>query len=253
MSDNYAWLLVTPSRRTALVDPVEPSKVLAALRAEGLEESSVECILTTHRHSDHSGGNVELAKHFPGITVYGGKGEEIPAVTKEVGDGDEFKVGDATVRVLHTPCHTKGHVLYYVTDAAGSAPLLFSGDTLFAAGCGRFFEGTAAQMYENLCVKVAKLPDNTKVCCGHEYTLSNLAFAASVEPENEDIKKSIAEAKQLRDKGLPTVPTTLAQEKLHNPFMRVGEASVQKAAGKTDGVEVMAAIRSQKDNFKAPV
>ncbi|NWW46180.1 HAGHL protein, partial [Pedionomus torquatus] len=161
--------------------------------------------------------------------------------------------GAIRVRCLFTPCHTSGHMCYFMwEDGSPDAPALFSGDTLFVGGCGRFFEGTAEQMYTNLTQILGTLPKETKVFCGHECTVRNLKFALKVEPENEIVKKKLAWAKQRDDEDLPTVPSTLQEEFLYNPFLRVTEEPLQKFTGKTDPVEVLRTLRTEKDNFKKP-
>jgi hydroxyacylglutathione hydrolase len=182
----------------------------------------------------------------------GGKGDHVPAATMEVEDGQVLELGHLQIRVLQTPCHTRGHVLYFVSaPGEQQPPCLFSGDTLFIAGCGRFFEGSAQDMFTALCVKVARLPDSTLVYCGHEYTVNNLKFAASVEPDNEDVKRKLEWSMAQRQKGLPTIPSTLAEEKRTNPFMRVHELAVVAITNQSgnDPVAVMKELRARKDAF----
>jgi len=228
------------------VDPVEPDTVLQAVSEHQVNLTKV---LTTHHHWDHAGGNEQLVKKSKNaLQVFGGD-QRIGALTNEVKHGDKFTIGDINVECLFTPCHTTGHICYYLT-AEGQTPAVFTGDTLFIGGCGRFFEGTAEQMYCALIEKLSSLPDNTKVFCGHEYTLQNLKFAQHVERENQDISSKIKWAAQKRDKGEPTVPSTIAEEKKINPFMRVHSATVQKHCGCGDPLSAMQAIRKEKDNFK---
>nr|XP_054499355.1 hydroxyacylglutathione hydrolase-like protein isoform X2 [Agelaius phoeniceus] len=161
--------------------------------------------------------------------------------------------GTIRVRCLFTPCHTSGHMCYFMwEDDSPDAPALFSGDTLFVGGCGQFFEGTAEQMHTNLTQILGTLPKDTKIFCGHECTVRNLKFALKVEPENEVVKEKLAWAKQRDDEDLPTVPSTLQEEFLYNPFLRVTEEAVQRFTGRTDPVEVLRALRSHRDNFKKP-
>ncbi|OWK50487.1 Hydroxyacylglutathione hydrolase-like protein [Lonchura striata] len=161
--------------------------------------------------------------------------------------------GSIRVRCLFTPCHTSGHMCYFMwEDDSPDAPALFSGDTLFVGGCGQFFEGTAEQMLTNLTQILGALPRDTKVFCGHECTVRNLKFALKVEPENEKVKEKLAWAKQRDDEDLPTVPSTLEEEFLYNPFLRLTEEAVQRFTGRTEPVEVLRALRSQRDNFKKP-
>jgi hydroxyacylglutathione hydrolase len=240
------YLLVDEStQEAAIVDPVEPKKVLSAVKEEGVKLTSV---LTTHHHWDHAGGNEELVKLVSGLTVYGGD-ERIGALNKPVKHDDSFKIGNLAVRCLSTPCHTSGHICYYVTAQSGEVPIVFTGDTLFVAGCGRFFEGTPQQMHRALIDVLSKLPGETRVYCGHEYTVNNLRFALHVEPNNKSMQDKMSWAQSQRSKDEPTIPSSIAEELAINPFMRVREPSVQSHTGKSDPVEVMGALRSEKDNF----
>ncbi|KAM3959200.1 hydroxyacylglutathione hydrolase tenzing norgay [Aphomia sociella] len=248
LQDNYMYLIVDKAtKETAVVDPVEPKTVLKAVQDNGLKLTTV---LTTHHHWDHAGGNEDLVKMHPGLQVYGGD-ERIGALTKKVEHNTNFNLGHLNVQCLFTPCHTAGHICYFVTaPEEGNDSAVFTGDTLFLGGCGRFFEGTAEQMYKALITILSSLPDQTKVFCGHEYTLQNLKFAQHVEPKNEDIQKKIIWSEERRDEGKPTVPSTIAEEKLYNPFMRVTQSPVMQHAKKSDAIETMKAIRLEKDNFK---
>ncbi|XP_044760545.1 hydroxyacylglutathione hydrolase, mitochondrial isoform X1 [Coccinella septempunctata] len=247
LSDNYMYLIVDENtRQAAVVDPVEPDKVLQAVERENVNLTK---ILTTHHHWDHAGGNQELVKKSKNtIQVFGGD-DRIGALTNKVQDGDSFNIGDTKVECIYTPCHTSGHICYLVKTPCQD-PVVFTGDTLFIAGCGRFFEGTAEQMCVCLLDKLGNLPGNTRVFCGHEYTLQNLKFAKHVEPNNQEIMKKIQWACDKREKGEPTVPSTISEEKLINPFMRVRETTVQHHASCSDIVETMRTIRKEKDNFK---
>ncbi|KAG2455216.1 HAGHL protein, partial [Polypterus senegalus] len=163
------------------------------------------------------------------------------------------RFGTLNVRCLFTPCHTSGHMCYFVwEDGCTDAPAVFTGDTLFVAGCGRFFEGTAQQMYKNLTEVLSTLPLETKVFCGHEYTVKNLKFALKVEPDNAKVKEMLAWAKARDDDDKPTVPSSLEDEFQYNPFLRLSEEAVQKFTGKTDPVEVLSILRAEKDKFKKP-
>jgi len=247
-SDNFAYLVVddTADNVAFVVDPVDTDKVM---HAADKEKAKISAILTTHHHHDHSGGNVDLAKKISNLEVYGGD-DRIPALTKKVTGDDSFTIGNLKVKVLFTPCHTSGHVLYLV-DGGSGPQALFTGDTLFIAGCGRFFEGTAKQMHHALVEVIARLPDNTQIYCGHEYTKKNLQFAQTIEPSNQHIKEKLEWATTQVEKGLPTVPSTVGDEKLFNPFMRVEEPTVAEAVGLKGGnaIDVMAAVRAAKDKF----
>ncbi|DAZ98741.1 TPA: hypothetical protein N0F65_003797 [Lagenidium giganteum] len=246
LSDNYAYLLIDRNQRiAAAIDPVEPEKVVAAAKAQNVQ---IRMILTTHSHWDHAGGNEalrDLIKAHEGvdIPVIGGNDDNVPAVTREVGHDEHIQLGSLDIRVLHTPCHTRGHVLYLCDD------VLFTGDTLFIAGCGRFFAGTPAEMHHALNEVVAPLRLKTKIYCGHEYTYSNLRFAAHVEPENEAVQKKLAWAKAQQEANLPTIPSTIGDELETNPFMRVNKPAVQKFTGAHDSVDVMRELRAAKDQF----
>jgi hydroxyacylglutathione hydrolase len=269
------------------VDPVEPDKVLAVVdeARKTLPSLRVSHVLTTHKHSgstrlrsvsararelvcahrrlhacartaratDHAGGNEEFARRVKGVEVVGGKEDAVAGCTRPVADGERLALGQTHVRVLHVPCHTRGHVWYLVEGGEGGrGGALLSGDTLFVAGCGKFFEGSAEEMHHALCVRARALPGDTRVFCGHEYTVSNLLFALAVEPDNVAARNKLAWARDTRARGLPTVPSTLADELATNPFMRVGEAAVRAFTGKSDAVEVMAELRRRKNEFKPP-
>lgn len=249
LQDNYMYLIVdAATKEAAIVDPVDPDCVLKAIQDENV---SLTKILTTHHHWDHAGGNEKLVKKFvgPKLEVVGGD-DRIGALTKCVTQDDKFQIGELVVRCIFTPCHTTGHICYYVEAPSGERAV-FTGDTLFQGGCGRFFEGTPEQMYSALIEKLSCLPDDTKVFCGHEYTLQNLSYARHVEPQNQQILNRIEWAKFRRAENSPTVPSTIAEEKSWNPFMRVHEIGVQRHAGTSDPIETMGALRKEKDNFKA--
>jgi len=250
LSDNYMYLLMdSVTKEAAIVDPVDPDSVISAVAQEGV---TLTTLLTTHHHWDHAGGNADLIKKVPGLTVVGGD-DRIDGLTNKVVHGEEIRVGGMTVRCLLTPCHTSGHVCYYVTQDKDKA--VFTGDTLFLGGCGRFFEGTAPQMHKALCSVLGELPGETLVYCGHEYSLQNLSFGAHVEPENQVIRDKIKWCQEQRalSPPQPTVPSTMQEEKDINPFMRVCEASVQAHTDTSDPVETMASLRLEKDSFKPPI
>jgi hydroxyacylglutathione hydrolase len=227
-----------------VVDPGEAQPVLDYLAREKL---ALVAILATHHHADHVGGIAELRRNFD-VPVFGPRNEPIATLTRPVGGGDTVKVAELGVEfsVLDIPGHTRAHIAYY---GAGS---LFCGDTLFACGCGRLFEGTAEQMYDSL-GKLARLPDDTKVYCGHEYTLANIGFAKAVEPGNAALARREERDRKLREAGRPTLPSTLAEEKATNPFLRCAEPAVVDSVNKylgsrvSDPVRVFAAIRDWKN------
>ena len=243
--DNYVWTL-RDERHAAVVDPGEAAPVLDYLAREDLR---LVAILATHHHPDHVGGIAELVGKFR-VPVFGPRNEPIPTLTQPVSEGDRVAIPELglTFDVLDIPGHTRAHVAYYGAGA------LFCGDTLFACGCGRLFEGTAEQMFTSLS-KLASLPDDTKVYCGHEYTLANIGFAKAVEPDNAALTDREARDQRLRDAGKPTLPSTLRDEKATNPFLRCREPAVIESANKylgarvADPVRVFAAIRDWKNRF----
>lgn len=243
--DNYIWLLHNGQHAVA-VDPGEASPVLAALEQHGLQ---LGAILVTHRHGDHVEGIPELLARFP-IPVVGPSHEPVPGLTHPVGEGDLVELPDLAVslKVLDVPGHTAGHVAYYGGNS------LFCGDTLFACGCGRIFEGTPPQMYASL-QKLARLPESTAVYCAHEYTLSSIRFAKTVELDNQALLEREERDKAAVAAGRPTLPSTIALEKLTNPFLRCEEPKVMQSVRRYSGkalltpVEVFAALRQWKDKF----
>ncbi len=249
-SDNYIWML-DDGRSAIIVDPGEPGPVTAALHARHLELSA---ILVTHHHADHCGGVDPLRAWLRG-PVYGPARERIPQPCTGLNGADVVSALGMDFTVIDVPGHTAGHIAYF-HDGGGSdaEPIVFSGDTLFSAGCGKLFEGTAEQMHESL-ERLAALPDATRVCCGHEYTQSNLRFARAVEPANHDIAEYAAWCAEQRANGSPTLPSTLARERRVNPFMRCDQPAVVDAArrfGATDssGAAVLAALRQWKNEFR---
>ncbi|KAF6005117.1 hypothetical protein F1559_000797 [Cyanidiococcus yangmingshanensis] len=230
--DNYSYVLLDDSQHNAdrvvvAIDPADPDTFLEYLQ-QRLSIGQPTHVLTTHKHWDHAGGNSELARRFPGLVIYGGASEDVPACTSPVHDGDEFRIAQSRllVRVLSTPCHTRGHVCYYVRDAQApsSAPgIVFTGDTLFIGGCGRFFEGTGAHMLQAM-QKLSTLPPETFIFCGHEYTVANLEFALTVEPTNDAIKEKLKEAQRMRADNKATIPSTIGGEQQWNVFLRASDA-----------------------------
>jgi hydroxyacylglutathione hydrolase len=243
--DNYIWM-IHDDRCAATVDPGDAKPVLDFL---GTSKLRLTAILNTHHHADHIGGNARLLAQFD-VPVYGPAHEAIAALTHRLNEGDEVSLPDLGSRfsVLDIPGHTAGHIAFYGDGR------LFCGDTLFACGCGRLFEGTAAQMVDSL-DKLAALPDVTQVYCGHEYTLANIRFAKHVEPDNLLLLQREAQESRKRNDGLPTLPSNIGLEKRTNPFLRCGEPALVRAAERraarrlTDRVAVFAAVREWKDQF----
>ncbi|HRM68910.1 hydroxyacylglutathione hydrolase [Thauera phenylacetica] len=247
--DNYIWL-VHDGRHALVVDPGDATPVEEALREHGL---TLAAILVTHHHPDHTGGiGALVASHR--VPVYGPAGESIAGVVHGVVDGDEIHLPAPAIalRVLEVPGHTAGHVAYVGMDIEPG--LVFCGDTLFSAGCGRLFEGTPAQLGHSL-ARLAALPPDTRVYCTHEYTLSNLAFARAAEPDNAERDAWAAHCEALRARGEPTLPSTIARERAINPFLRCEQPGVIEAvaahAGSRpqDALECLAALRAWKDRF----
>ena len=243
--DNYVWVL-HDAGRALLVDPGDAAPVLAAADA-GLAPSA---ILLTHHHPDHVGGVPALLRRWPGLPVFAPADERIALDCERVGDGDRLQLLDREAEVLAVPGHTRSHVAYVV------AGHLFCGDALFSLGCGRMFEGTPAQMLHSL-QRLAALPGQTRVCCGHEYTLANAAFALAVEPGNAALAARSAEVSRLRAAGAATLPSTIACERDCNPFLRCDAPEVLGSIGRrlghvpADAVEAFAALRTWKDAFRA--
>ncbi|MBX6393914.1 MAG: hydroxyacylglutathione hydrolase [Burkholderiales bacterium] len=244
-SDNYIWTL-RDERHAVVVDPGDASPVQDYLRREGLK---LAAILITHHHNDHTGG-VAALKRAHDVPVYAPHDERIPEASRRVREGDtvELPAFGLKLEVLEVPGHTRTHVAYY------GAGMLFCGDTLFACGCGRLFEGTPAQMRDSL-AKLMALPDDTRVYCAHEYTLSNIAFARAVEPGNAALAEREARDRAAREAGRPTLPSTIGLEKATNPFLRTDEPAVAAAAAQflqrtpASAVDVFAAIREWKNRF----
>ncbi len=243
--DNYIWVM-RRGRDAAVVDPGDAQPVIDYLRAEQL---TLTAILNTHHHADHVGGNAGLLQQWR-VPVYGPHDARIATVTHRLREGDRCTLEALALEfaILEIPGHTKSHIAF-----AGHG-MLFCGDTLFACGCGRLFEGTPRQMHESL-AKLASLPDSTAVYCGHEYTLANIRFAKAVEPGNRELGKWEQEATAQRARGDPTLPSTLLREKSANPFLRCNEPEVIAAASEhagrslSDPVSVLGAIRDWKNAF----
>ncbi|KAG5920171.1 hypothetical protein E4U42_006279 [Claviceps africana] len=243
--NNYAYLVVDDKSKDAfIIDPANPPEVAPIIK-QAIAKGAINLkgIINTHHHRDHAGGNKTLRHELktPDLAIIGGS--DCEAVTQTPGHGECFKLGDITVKSLHTPCHTQDSICYLMEDTTGKA--VFTGDTLFIGGCGKFFEGNAAEMHEAL-NRLASLPDDTIVYPGHEYTKSNVKFAISV-LQSDAVKKlqDFAESNQVT-----TGKFTIADEKKHNVFMRVTDPIVHNATGASDPVEVMSKLREMKNNFK---
>ena len=249
LSDNYIFVLYAPEQRiAAVVDPAEARPVLQHLAQLDAE---LVAIFNTHHHGDHVGGNAELLRRFPDLTVYGGAGDRgrIPGQQKFLQEGDRVSFANREAEVVFVPGHTRAHIAYYFPPSTREETgELFCGDTLFAGGCGRLFEGTPAQMVQSLS-KLRALPDNTRVWCAHEYTLKNLQFALSVESANLDLQTRLAEVKAMRQHLEATIPSNLGLEKRINPFLRWDFPSVQRAIKLAEPVETFARLRQLKEQF----
>ncbi|HTI86643.1 MAG TPA: hydroxyacylglutathione hydrolase [Alphaproteobacteria bacterium] len=245
LKDNYLWLAVEPeAQAVAIVDPAEAAPVRATLDRLGLRLTH---ILNTHHHRDHTGANLELKEAF-GVTIAGpcADRDRIPGIDIAVGEGDRVRLGNSEAQVFDVPGHTRGHIAYWFADSDA----LFCGDTLFALGCGRLFEGTPQQMWSSLS-KFRALPDSTRVYCAHEYTLSNARFALTVDSGNAALASRAAAVARARDMNQPTVPSTLGEERATNPFLRADRPEIAAAVGLSgaDAATVFGAIRARKDSF----
>ena len=245
--DNYIWALVDDEGNAVVVDPGDAAPVLAA-SSLGLWPAGV---LLTHHHPDHGGGVAALRERWPTLPVYAPEDARIPDATERVGEGSRFTLNNWEFTVLAVPGHTLSHIAFH-----GAEGHLFCGDTLFSLGCGRLFEGTPAQMLDSL-ERLAALPGASAVCCGHEYTLANAAFARAVDPANDALRRRTEEAQAMRNAGRPTLPSTLATERATNPFLRVDTPAVRAAVAShlghepADRIETFAELRRWKDGFSA--
>lgn len=251
LKDNYAYLVICEATNTAaVVDPSEAQPVIEAVQREGV---TPRAIWNTHHHWDHTGGNKDLLGAYPELEVIAHVSDRgrIPGQTMFVEDGGEVALGkELRARIIYNPGHTSGAISYHLPESAA----VFTGDTLFLAGCGRLFEGTPVQMHGSLS-RLAALPDDTRIYCGHEYTASNLRFAAAVEPGNEAIQARAREVERTRTAGAPTIPGTMTDERATNPFLRAHVPDVARAARAAEPadsdapVDVFAALRRWKDRF----
>ena len=257
LSDNYIFILHDDQTQTAaVVDPAEAHSVLKWLHTHN---ATLTAIFNTHHHGDHVGGNRQILRSFPNAVVYGGKADKgrIPHQQFFLEEGDRVSFGDRTAQVYFVPGHTRGHIAYYFTpveetgedgEAETTPGELFCGDTLFAGGCGRLFEGTPAQMVDSL-GKLRSLPDSTRVWCAHEYTLNNLKFALTVDGENAQLHQRFADVKRDRQHHIPTIPSTIGLEKQTNPFLRWDQPALQARTGHTDPSRTFGKLRGMKDLF----
>lgn len=247
--DNYIFLLHDPTTQTAaVVDPAEYQPVLKKLQAL---KATLTAIFNTHHHGDHVGANRQLLQQFPEAVVYGGAEDKgrIPGQQVYLQQGDAVSFGGRTAEVFFVPGHTRAHIAYYFPPAqVGDWGELFCGDTLFAGGCGRLFEGTPQQMVTSL-TKLRSLPDTTRVWCAHEYTLKNLEFALTVDSHNAALQSRMVTVQAARQQNRPTVPTELSVEKQTNPFLRWDVAALQATAKTTEPIQTFARIRGMKDRF----
>lgn len=245
--DNYIWTILSDNKKTAWV--VDPGDVVPVMKYFQNNNLTLSGILLTHHHVDHSGGINKLIKQVGNIPVIASHTSKIDHITQRVKEGDEITCGQLHLKVLEIPGHTLDHIAFYNDE------ILFSGDTLFSAGCGKVFEGTQEQMFDSLS-KLLKLPSNIKIYCGHEYTLQNLLFAQHVEPGNEHIKNKLDAINKLIEKHEPTLPSTLKDEKLYNPFLRCKEPSVIEAVTINAGqplkgpVDVFMHLRHWKNGYR---
>jgi len=245
LTDNYAYLIHDPGDGLcAVVDPSESQPVQAALARRGLRLTH---ILNTHHHFDHTGGNLPLKDEFGAVVVGPEKDRDrIPGIDVGVSEDVPWRLGTHTARILEIPAHTRAHIAFAFEDDG----IVFTGDTMFAMGCGRLFEGTPQMMWDSLS-KLMQLAGGTAVYCGHEYTLNNGRFALTLEPGNEALKSRVAEVQRLREKNLPTIPSTIELERATNPFLRPDATEIRATLGMTNAsdVEVFAEMRRRKDDF----
>jgi hydroxyacylglutathione hydrolase len=253
-TDNYIFLLHSPAERiAAVVDPADAEPVIEQLNRL---DADLVAIFNTHHHNDHVGGNRQLLAQFPQAEVYGGAADRgrIPGQQHFLEQGDRVSFADRSAEVFFVPGHTRGHIAYYFAPVKAEPGELFCGDTLFAGGCGRLFEGTPEQMLNSL-AKLRDLPDNTRIWCAHEYTLSNLRFAVSVDADNAALLERLSQTIAQRQQNQPTVPSLLGDEKATNPFLRWDTPALRAAAQETgadsaqSAVAVFTHIRAMKDRF----
>lgn len=247
MFDNYSYLVICENTaKAAVVDPSDPFLVTKVVGEQGGE---LEMILCTHHHQDHTGGVEELLVENPSLAVYGFSGDlrRIAGMTHPLHGGDKLRLGELIGKVIYTPGHTTGSLCYLFENA------LFTGDTLFGAGCGRLFEGNPEQLYSSVNTQIGELPDDTQIYFGHEYTEQNLKFASQLEPNNNSISQRLMKVQQLRKEQQPSAPSTLIEEKATNPFLRCKKPSLRNnfpgTTPKTPAVEIFTQLRAMRDNY----
>jgi len=248
LRDNYVFVLVDRAcGQAAVVDPAVAEPVMAALEAQQLQ---LTVVLQTHHHHDHIGGTPELLSRWPGAQVWAAASDRarIPFQTDGLRGGDQRLLFNRPVQVLEVPGHTRDHIAFFFPASGSEGPELFCGDTLFAGGCGRLFEGTAEQMLHSL-DQLSDLPPATRIWCAHEYTEANLRFAITQEPDNQELQTRFQRVQAMRAAGEATVPSSVALERATNPFLRCREASLQQASGCREPALVLAEIRRRKDVF----
>lgn len=256
--DNYGYLVVDEASNDAVFVDVsnQPDIVTALIKEKGV---NLRMILTTHHHWDHAGGNSKMLSTFPDVLICGHVTDNVEACNRTVVDGEQVACGSIKITALLTPGHTMGHTCYFLEDPSKDQRVCFTGDCLFIGGAGRFFEGKASDMYPTLYSKLGSLPKDTQIYCGHEYTLSNYKFAASIDAENSDLQDQIVRAQALRSENRPTVPSTLDIEFKTNPFLRVHSSSVKAAMcsictesgfSPDDPIGILHAVREAKNRFK---
>jgi hydroxyacylglutathione hydrolase len=248
LSDNYIFLLHEPEQNiAAVVDPAEASPVLERLKELGV---TLVAIFNTHHHSDHVGGNIKLLQQFPEAVVYGGAEDRgrIPGQTVFLQEGDRVSFGNQSAEVLFVPGHTRAHIAYYFAPTPVDVGNLFCGDTLFAGGCGRLFEGTPTQMVDSL-GKLRALPDETRVWCAHEYTLKNLEFALTVDRTNLPLRERLAAVKTARSQNESTIPSNLGIEKRTNPFLRWDDLELRAIVKAENDIQTFARLRGMRERF----
>ncbi|KAI4840648.1 cytosolic glyoxalase II [Plasmodium brasilianum] len=251
LHDNFAYVVIDEkTKKAACVDPVEPEKILRKIEHLGVD---LEYVLCTHHHYDHSGGNIRMKELRKKIKVVGSAYEATPGVSEKVYDSQIIRLGDLCIKAIHAPCHTRGHIMYYVyrTDENKNEdynydPILFTGDTLFIAGCGRFFEGSAREMFKNI-EKVKTLRKETLIYCGHEYTLNNLRFALSIEKDNEHMINTMKEVEEKIKNKNHSVPSTIEKENLINPFFRTHQYT--NKFNTNDEIQILDKLRELKNDF----